>query len=150
MATGISTALFGLSPTFLTILATRYFSHPDTGLDVTHFLQFLAYMCGFVHIFGALTMHVLPPAEQCMPTLLEADPEARPEPNERTSLLPNKTDSTTTVDVVVTEDEQLRSHSTVDLFKDVNFWVLAFVLFVLFGSVGSHSIQETFLSVSLC
>lgn len=134
MATGISTALFGLSPAFLTMLATRYFSHPDTGLDVTHFLQFLAYMCGFVHIFGAFTMHVLPPAEQCTPTFLEADPEGRPEPDERTSLLPNKTNSTTTVDVVVTEDEQLQSQSTIDLLKDVNFWVLVFVAFVVLGS----------------
>ncbi|KAL4068132.1 major facilitator superfamily domain-containing protein [Scleroderma yunnanense] len=134
IATGISTALFGLSPTFLTTIATRYFSRPDMSLDITHFLQFLAYLCGFVHIFGAFTMHVLPPADQCTSSGREADPEDQPEPNERTSLLPNKTNSTATADVIPMGDECLRSQSAIDVLKDINFWVLAFIVFVILGS----------------
>lgn len=86
-------------------------------------------------------MHVLPPAEQWTPPLLETSPEDGPEPNERTSLLSNKTDSTK-VDVVVARDEQLRSQSAIDLLKDGHFWVLAFIAFVALGSVRPNSISR--------
>ncbi|KAI6131925.1 MFS general substrate transporter [Pisolithus thermaeus] len=130
LATGTSTALFGLSPTFLSILATRYFTHPDAGLDVIHFLQFLALVCGCVHIIGGFTMHVLPPAEECVDT----DAEHRAElADERTSLLP-KTSSGTLVEVVPATEEDLRSQSALDVLKDFNFWVLLFVVSVILGS----------------
>ncbi|KAI6043419.1 MFS general substrate transporter [Pisolithus marmoratus] len=132
LATGISTALFGLSPTFLSTLATRYFSHPDTGLDVSHFLQFLALLCGCVHIVGAFTMHVLPPAEECTshPFGVDAEDQAA---DECTSLL-SKANSAASVEVVPAMDEDLRSQSALDVLKDINFWVLGFVVFVILGS----------------
>ncbi|KAI5987318.1 MFS general substrate transporter [Pisolithus marmoratus] len=134
LATGTSSALFGLSPTFLSILATRYFSHPDTGLDVPHFLRFLALLCGCVHIVGAFTMHVLPPVEENISQPFDVDAEDQAElEDERTSLL-SKTHSATSVEVVPATDEDLRSQTALDVLKDSNFWVLAFVVFVILGS----------------
>ncbi|KAI5983058.1 MFS general substrate transporter [Pisolithus albus] len=134
LATGASTALFGLSPTFLSIVATRYFYHPDTGLDLVHFLQFLAFLCGGVHIIGGFTMHVLPPAEERVSRSFDTDTEDQAElADECTSLLP-KTDSITSIEVVSATDDDLRSQSTLDVLKDPNFWVLAFVVSVILGS----------------
>ncbi|KAI6040633.1 MFS general substrate transporter [Pisolithus marmoratus] len=105
LATGISTALFGLSPTFLSILAT----------------------------LGAFTMHVLPPAEECTSQPFGADAEDQAA-DECTSLL-SKANSAASVEVVPATDEDLRSQSALDVLKDINFWVLGFVVFVILGSV---------------
>ncbi|KAI5986309.1 MFS general substrate transporter [Pisolithus orientalis] len=134
LATGTSAALFGLSPTFLSILATRYFSRPDTGLDVTQFLRFLALLSGFVHLVGAFTMHVQPPVEECLSKPFDTDTEDPAElADECTSLLP-KTSSAASFDVTPATDEDLRSQSALDMLKDFNFWILAFIVFVILGS----------------
>lgn len=141
-AAGISTALLGLSPTFLSVLASRYFSSPDGQLDVTHFLQFLAILSGCVHLVGGFTLHVIPSApEEVSKSIIPAgDPET---PNERTALLSNKTnrndhqDDQVQVDVVPISDESLESkNSTSDLLSDRNFWALAYIVFVVLGSVS--------------
>ncbi|KIJ68880.1 hypothetical protein HYDPIDRAFT_178843 [Hydnomerulius pinastri MD-312] len=130
VAAGTSMALFGLSPTFLSILASQYFTDPDSGLDVTHFLQFLAILCGCVHLFGGLTLH------EAVAGLAVADPE---EPDERTALLPNKTNGNghgeVQVEVVPVVDETPQvKQSALDVLKDRNFWALAFVVAVVLGS----------------
>ncbi|KAF9242096.1 MFS general substrate transporter [Melanogaster broomeanus] len=138
VAAGTTLALFGLSPTFISILASRYFSSPDDGLDVTHFLQFLAILCGCVHLLGALTMQVIPPASEDAADAVLDDPE---EPNERTGLLQNKTNGNDSrqaevqVEVVpVIGEEAEAKQSALDVLKDRNFWALAFVSFVVLGS----------------
>lgn len=145
MAAGTSMALFGLSPTFLSLLASRYFSFPDGQIDVTHFLQFLAIFCGCVHIVGGFTMHVIPPApeEASKVVVVASDPEA---PNERTTLLPNKTNGNDAdhvqvqVDVAPVSDECPESkQSALDILSDRNFWALAFIVFVVLGSVSQHT-----------
>ncbi|KAI6140801.1 MFS general substrate transporter [Pisolithus tinctorius] len=134
LATGTSAALFGLSPTFLSILATRYFSHPDTGLDVTQFLRFLAVLSGSVHLVGVFTMHVQPPVEECTSKPFDTDTEDPAElADECTSLL-SKTSAAASFDVTSATDEDLRSQSALDVLKDFNFWVLAFIVFVILGS----------------
>ncbi|KIJ16685.1 hypothetical protein PAXINDRAFT_10393 [Paxillus involutus ATCC 200175] len=140
VAAGTSMALFGLSPTFLSILASRYFSSPDDELDVTRFLQFLAILCGCVHLLGGLTMHVIPPASEDVATAaaLFDNPE---EPGERTALLPNKTNGNGNrqieiqdgVALYVVEDELKAKQSALDVLKDRNFWALAFVVSVVLG-----------------
>ncbi|KAF9218086.1 hypothetical protein BS17DRAFT_722274, partial [Gyrodon lividus] len=143
VAAGTSMALFGLSPTFLSILASRYFSSPDNELDVTRFLQFLALLCACVHLLGGLTMQVIPSASEDVATAaaLLDDPE---EPDERTALLPNKTGVNGSGQVqvqvdavpVVEEEEPKTKQSTLDVLKDLNFWALTFVVFVVLGSVS--------------
>ncbi|KAG9313344.1 MFS general substrate transporter [Chiua virens] len=117
MAAGTGIALFGLSPTFLSLLASRYFSSPDGEIDVANFLRFLAILCGCVHFIGGFTMHIIPPASNDESEPTPSDPEV---PNERTTLLPNKIQDPKT------------AYSL--LLSDRNFWVLAFTMFVVLGS----------------
>ncbi|KIK97495.1 hypothetical protein PAXRUDRAFT_824888 [Paxillus rubicundulus Ve08.2h10] len=139
VSAGTSMALFGLSPTFLSILASRYFSSPDNELDVTHFLQFLAILCGCVHLLGGLTLHVIPPTSKDVATVaaLSDNPE---EPDERTALLPNKTNGNGQIEVRVditsdvVEGGPKAKQSALDVLKDRNFWALAFVVFVVLGT----------------
>jgi hypothetical protein len=139
VASGTSMALFGLSPTFFSLLASRYFSSPDDELDVTSFLQFLAILCGCVHLLGGLTLQVLPPASENVATAaaLSDNPE---EPDERVALLPNKTGGNgigqIELQVEVVEEEPTAKQSALDVLKDRNFWALAFVAFVISGCVS--------------
>src|SRR6266478_9643153 len=48
-ASGASMTFFGLSPLLLSLLASRYFTDPTTGLNVTHFMIFLAFASGITH-----------------------------------------------------------------------------------------------------
>ena len=135
-------ALFCLSPTFLSLLASRYFSSPDGEIDVTHFLQFLAILCGCVHLVGGFTMHIIPaaPTEESNPAVIASDPEI---PNERAALLlstNNDEHDQVQVDAISTSDESPESkESTLDLLSDRSFWALAFILLVVAGSVSDRS-----------
>ncbi|KAF8120805.1 MFS general substrate transporter [Boletus edulis] len=136
-AAGTSMALFGLSPTFLSLIASRYFSSPDGEVDVSHFLKFLAMLCGCVHLVGGFTMYAIPstPKEESSSVILTNDLEA---PNERTPMLPNKTNDNQVVvrvDVVSLRDQSPEpKQSTLDVLSDRNFWALAFIVFVVLGS----------------
>ncbi|KAI9574170.1 MFS general substrate transporter [Boletus coccyginus] len=137
-AAGTSLALFGLSPSFLSLLASRYFSSPNGDIDVTRFLRFLAILCGCVHFVGGFTMHSISsaPKEEFNSEVIASDPEV---PNERTALLPNKVngndDEQVQVDVVSVSGESPEiKESTLDLLSDRNFWALVFVVFIILGS----------------
>ncbi|KAH7889317.1 MFS general substrate transporter [Phlebopus sp. FC_14] len=130
IAAGTSMALFGLSPTFLSILASTYYSNPDTGLDVTRFLRFLAILCGCVHVIGAFTMR---PIEE-LPEPIPTDAEEQAEVSERTSLLPNKTNATPDSQGAPVADAEIKTQSALDVLKDRHFWALAFVVFIILGS----------------
>ncbi|KIK49343.1 hypothetical protein CY34DRAFT_797291 [Suillus luteus UH-Slu-Lm8-n1] len=133
IASGTSITLFGLSPMFISILASKFFSHPDEGLDVTRFLQFLALFCGAVHLFGAFTLHIIPLPEDPPSAALE-DPEGSVHINEQTALLQGKRNRTPEVETGIVVASPVKGSSVVDLAKDHYFWALAFVLFVILGS----------------
>lgn len=133
IASGTSITLFGLSPMFISILASRFFSHPDEGLDVTRFLQFLALFCGAVHLFGAFTLHIIPLPED--PTsVVSEDPEGSVHIDEQTALLHGKRGRIAEVETGVVVASPTKGSSVVDLVRDRYFWALAFVLFVILGS----------------
>jgi hypothetical protein len=121
---------------FISILASRFFSHPDEGLDVTHFLQFLAIFCGAVHLFGAFTLHIIPLPENPPSVVLE-DPEGSVHVDEQTALLRGKRSRTAEIETGVVVASPIKGGSVVDLAKDHYFWALVFVLFVILGSVSS-------------
>jgi hypothetical protein len=135
VASGATMALFGLSPTFLSLLASRCFTSPDDELDVAQFLQFLAILCGCVHLLGGLTLQVLPPASENVATeagLLDNSEDS----DEHATLLLNMIDSNgdenrqSEVQVEVMEEEPTAKQSALDVLKDCNFWALAFFCFV--------------------
>ena len=89
-------------------------------------------------------MHVIPPppGEGSNLATTASDPEV---PNERTTLLPHKSNGNADepdqvqVDVVPVSDGLLEiKNSALDLLSDRNFWVLLFIVFVILGSVGRY------------
>ncbi|KII88648.1 hypothetical protein PLICRDRAFT_124849 [Plicaturopsis crispa FD-325 SS-3] len=136
IASGTSMAIFGLSPLFLSLIASNFFSSPDTGLDVTSFLRFLAVTVGAVHVLGALTLtiHDTPIALQDNPEEPNGSESGDSESSERTPLIPGgKRSNKANVDVqiVPVQDEE---GSALDLVRDPYFWVLALVTLCILGT----------------
>jgi hypothetical protein len=129
-ATGISMTFFGLSPLFLSLLASRYFTDPTAGLDVTHFMIFLAIASGITHLVGAFTLRI--PTSQCGATSesesVVSGSDEESSIDERQHLLPNKTPRPD-----VQADE---GNSVLHLFRDPSFWSLAFIVLIILGSVS--------------
>lgn len=123
LASGATMALFGLSPLFLSFLASAFFTTPETGLDVSHYLTCLAILAGVVNFFGALTMGT--PQTLAQKAQEDADTE---QPDEHTQLLPGKV-STATGDVVPVEEDG----TVLDLLKDVHFGALIAVALLVCG-----------------
>lgn len=139
VASGTSMALFGFSPLLLCALASRFFTHPETGLDVAHFIAFLALLSGLVNLFGAICMQgpekqhlspaILSENSSCSEaTLLSHDPEQEPLLNS-----PTKQVSEVGVCIVTVPEPQ---HGTVgDLLRDPCFWLLSIVCLIVIGAV---------------
>jgi hypothetical protein len=128
-ASGTSMAFFGLSPLFLSLLASRYFTDPTTGLNVTRFLMFLAIASGTTHLIGAFTLRISSRvASQSDNVASGGDEESSI--NERQPLLPPKP-SLSSVQV-----ERADEVSVLHLLRDPYFWSLASIMLVILGSVS--------------
>ncbi|KAH9001232.1 major facilitator superfamily domain-containing protein [Lactarius akahatsu] len=129
-ASGASMTLFGLSPLFLSLLASTFFTDPPTGLDVPRFLKFLALASGIVHLIGAFNMRLCKP--QCItPSTPASAPTSDEERSidEREPLLPNKPHRSESQIIPIGE-----SRPVIELFKDSHFWLLALVALIILGS----------------
>lgn len=128
-------AFFGLSPLFLSLLASRFFTDPTTGLNVTRFMFFLAFASGITHLIGAFTLRI--PTSQCgvasksdgVAPVASCD-EEQSSIDERQPLLP-KTPRSGVQAVDANEGS-----SVLHLFRDPCFWSLAFVVLIILGSVS--------------
>ena len=125
-------ALFGLSPLFLSIIASNFFTDDAGVLDVTNFVAFMAILAGVVHVIGAINLHA-PVASHT---------QRRVEPSDRRSH--SRSDDR---EVAATADERtslLRGNSpqvtqqqrVLDLLKDPYFILLGFIVLVTLGSVS--------------
>jgi hypothetical protein len=123
-------ALFGLSPLFLSLIASEGFTSPTAGLDVTRFLKFVAMLTGSTHLIGAFTLRT--PAIRG-DFLIPSQPDSEQEVNERSSLLPGS--------MVEGKPAQPNHGSVVKLFSDPCFWILAMILVVALGSVSRINSQ---------
>jgi hypothetical protein len=122
-------ALFGLSPLFLSFLASSFFTNTD-GLDVTRFLKFMALFSGAIHLIGAIFLETFPAEQESLSPLLSDFEQSGID--ERAPLLPREA-RPESVRVINADG------SVLDLFRDISFWVLAAVVFVVLGSVGNFS-----------
>jgi len=123
-------ALFGLSPLFLCLLASTFFTDPSTGLDAPRFLNFLALTSGVIHLLGAFNMRLC--KAQHMSPLTPASASASEEErsiDEREPLLPNKPISSDSQVIPIGE-----GRSVIELLKDSHFLLLAFVALITLGS----------------
>lgn len=139
-------ALFGLSPLFLSLIASTFFSSEEEGLDVTRFTTFMAILAGIVHIIGALNLRTpaLAKVEIVSQDESSEDEENTPYPDsERTPLIAPKNRRNVQVTVIPVEHDQ----TVLDLLKDPHFWLLALIVLVGLGSVSM--LEHTFLNIIL-
>lgn len=122
--------MFGLSPLFLSFFATNIFTDPQSGLNLTQYLTFLAIVGGTVNLFGACVLTV--PDSYVGLDIVDEGPEMTID--ETTSLLsgPRKCDEEVHVIAVQEPDEV----SLVDLTKDPYFWVLFVFTSITIGCVS--------------
>ena len=123
IATGVSLALFGLSPLFLSLAASHFFTDSERGLDVTHFLNFVALLAGSVHLLGALTLSIPSPPSVVFAT---AESDAEQYISEQTPLL-GDADEAKPVSTV--------QRPVVELLRDPCFWILLPVIGTTLGLV---------------
>ena len=132
IASSTSMVMFGLSPLFLSLFATNTFTDPQSGLDLTHYLIFLALVGGTANLFGAFVLTV--PDHHAV--LERTDEESEVTINENTSLLPapKKCDEESHVIAVQEPDEV----SLKDLIKDPYFLVLFAFVSLTIGCVSVY------------
>jgi len=119
-------ALFGLSPLFLSFIASEGFTSPTTGLDVMGFLNFMAIFTGSIHLIGAFTLRT-PDLSRDLPMTPRSDISR--EANEDSCLLPGR----------LSGGKAFPDHSSiVEFLSDPCFWILAVILLVTAGSVSSY------------
>ncbi len=140
-------ALFGFSPLLLSALASRFFTYPATGLNVTHFLAFLAALSGLIHLFGAICMQgaeeQIPITTPCGEDSSTANTDSLSEDPEQEPLLAStkKRTSEAVVYVIPVPEPQ---HGTIgDLLRDPYFWLLTIVCLVVIGVVRFHPVLSS-------
>jgi hypothetical protein len=134
ISTGVSTAFFGLSPLFLSLEASAFFSTKDGELDVTHFIVVLSITAGIAHLVAAVFLRVFPPRASitAQPDDEIDNPIPVIHPTEHTPLLnsPNKQ---------VKSASQSGQQTVWQLLSDLDFWLLAGSIFLVLGSVSIFS-----------
>ncbi|TFK42691.1 major facilitator superfamily domain-containing protein [Crucibulum laeve] len=122
LASGTSLALFGLSPLFLSFIASTFFTDPTSGLlIVSQYMAFLAVMTGCVNIFGVFALKCIPgvPNDKVShPPQVDAEAHL---PEDTTPLLPPKSN-------------KIVDSSSLGLLKDTNFWLLAIFCVITLGA----------------
>ncbi|KAF9792757.1 MFS general substrate transporter [Thelephora terrestris] len=135
-----SMVMYGLSPIFLSFFA-NIFTDPNSGLDLTNYLTFLALVGGTVNLFGACVLTV-PGGHAVLET---TDGELEASIDETTSLLsgPRKHDEEVNVIAVKEPDEP----SLADLLRDPYFWVLFVFMSLTIGC--AEMVQSNIGSITL-
>lgn len=122
LASGASMALFGLSPFFLSVLATNYFTDPITGLlNVSRYMTFLAFLTASVYTFSALVLRSAPGAADLTVDIRATEGVG---PGESTPLLASDSPSLNPSKI---------EHTTSEILKTGDFWLLAVFCFLTLG-----------------
>jgi hypothetical protein len=128
-ASGLTMALFGLSPLFLSVIASDCFIDPTSGLlDVVLFLRFLAVLTASTHVLGYFVLRMPTVAN---PSVSVADYLSSDSIDENSTLLPRKNVNQTNepLDSLVVE----RPHP----IWDWSFWLLGLYCFLIIGAVSA-------------
>lgn len=147
IASGTSLSIFGLSPLFLSLLASR-FTPPGQTLDIPSFFTFMATVTGIIHLTSTVILRANRPLER-----RAADAAAAPSTDAESSISTEQEpllgsaevededeyDSTPKpkdpVSVHIVPVQEPQEGSTLDLFKDPSFWVLSLWLVLVVGAV---------------
>ena len=126
LASGVSMALFSLSPLFLSAIATNFFIHPATGqLNICHFMSFLALLTGFVYILGFINMQGL---KQSIDQVQTSEAVEENVPQETSPLLAPTSQSPLTM--------QASNLSAMELLRRIDFWLLSIFCVFIIGAVS--------------
>ncbi|RPD66294.1 MFS general substrate transporter [Lentinus tigrinus ALCF2SS1-7] len=129
-ASGTSMSIFGLSPLFLSLLASKLFTTSDQSLDIPGFFTFMAVITGVVHCASTLVFHANRPFEvdagEEAVFATDAETTTSVFDSEEEPLLGGSDDgpSKDPANVHVVPVEEPQDGSTLDLFRDRYFWVL--------------------------
>jgi hypothetical protein len=134
ISTGVASVSLAICPLVLSIIASNYFTTPETGLQVPQYLVFLALLCGSVNLLGAFTLQT-PKVHVTDVPAVEQDVEPASEPDEQTNLLMGVVKDTVHLHVVPVEEPA--EGSIMDLIQDPFFLILIVSLSCLLGSVES-------------
>jgi len=118
LATGVVTALFGLSPLFLSSIGTIFFADANDGLDAPKYLFFLAAFAGGVNLLGAVGLRSVP--HHSHGASVETPPHANHDTSETAPLLPAGT-------------SPMQPESLISLLRDVDFWLLGLIMLICMG-----------------
>lgn len=129
-------ALFGLSPLFLSVLASTWFTNNAGDLEVTNFVAFMAILAGSVHIIGAINLRTPDTTKMLRSTnnisrrLRDSceDHEGAHAADERTPL------------VQISSASSEQRQSVLDLLKDPYFLLLGSLVLVALGTVSTISL----------
>ncbi|KAH9857031.1 MFS general substrate transporter [Lenzites betulinus] len=139
IASGTSMSIFGLSPLFLSLVASRYFTAPDETLDAARFFTFMATLTGVVHFISTLIFYANPVPHQeapdSAPDSRSVDAESLGAEEEQEPLLADRTPKPKDpVSVHIVAVEEPTHGSTLDLFRDPYFWILCLWMLLVAGS----------------
>ena len=155
-ASGTSMSIFGLSPLFLSLVASKLFTSSDQTLDIPGFFTFMAVVTGVVHcastlVFRANRSFEVDAGEAVLVSTSDAESTTSMVEPEHEPLLwggdgsDNAPKDPANVHIVPVEEPQ--DGSTLDLFKDRYFWVLCLWMTLSVGAVSrqyhsSHSLKS--------
>ncbi|TBU65667.1 MFS general substrate transporter [Dichomitus squalens] len=141
IASGTSMSIFGLSPLFLSLVASKLFTVPGQILDVSSYFTFLAIVTGSIHL---VTAAIFRANQRFYSTIEEArsanlDTESAANGQEAEPLLANAAEESDDapkdpVNVRVVPVKEPQEGSSLDLFKDPWFWVFASWISIIVGS----------------
>ena len=142
IASGTSMSIFGLSPLFLSVVASKLFTLPGQTLDISSYFTFLAVVAGAIHLVTAAIFL----ANQRFYSAIEETKPARPDTEsandvrEAEPLLANDVEDASDApkdpaNIRVVPVEEPQEGSSLDLFKDPWFWVFAVWITIIVGSV---------------
>ncbi|KAF9520547.1 hypothetical protein BS47DRAFT_641793 [Hydnum rufescens UP504] len=122
LAAGIVTALFGLSPLFLSFIGNLFFANQIDGFDAPGYLIFLAVFSGSVNLLGAIGLRSVPRHDHyAIDTISPDTAPAIPQGGSEDSPL------------LQADRPAIQRETVLSLLKDVDFWLLGLIMLIVMG-----------------
>ena len=150
-------SIFGLSPLFLSLVASKVFTVPGQTLDIPRYFTWVAVMAGLIHVVTAMIFRanqamMYGATEHAKP--IDSDSEAVAHATEEEPLLRGEcvddSDglSPDPIGVPIVPVQEPQEGSTLELFQDRYFWVLCLWMVLIVGAVCFSPSQQNVSSLT--